>query len=200
MASNVHQWQTFSWDLSSVGGMPLSGSYTFDIIDNYSDSGWAHIETQDFEVMARGTVGSRVGNDLIDRAYPDGASQICFIDRSLEFQMDGKIVSWDIYAGRAGEQRLQVWRPTTTEPDVNKFTLICENTVSSPTAGDTEHFVLPETDHCREFHPTLSVPWGSPPRCMSGDCSPMQSLNQATALAGITSALVSQTTTMVATT
>jgi hypothetical protein len=54
--------------------------------------------------MARRTISSRIGNDLIDRAHPDGASQIWSIDCSLEFQMDGKIVSWDIYAGRAGEQ------------------------------------------------------------------------------------------------
>ena len=59
------------------------------------------------ESCTAGTVGTRVTNDLIDRAHPDGASQICFIDRSLELQQAGKIVSWDVYAGRAGEQRLR---------------------------------------------------------------------------------------------
>jgi hypothetical protein len=47
----------------------------------------------------------------IDRSTPDGASRISFIDRSLMFQNDGRIVSWDVFAGRAGQQRLQVWRP-----------------------------------------------------------------------------------------
>ena len=99
------------------------------------------------ESCTAGTVGTRVTNDLIDRAHPYGASQICFVDRSLELQQAGKIVSWDVYAGRAGEQRLQVWRPASDADDMT-FTLVCENFVTSPNADEVQHFVLPETDHC----------------------------------------------------
>jgi hypothetical protein len=38
MASNVHQWQAFDWDLWTVASAS-SGSYTFDIIDNFSGTG-----------------------------------------------------------------------------------------------------------------------------------------------------------------
>jgi hypothetical protein len=42
-----------------------------------------------------------------------GATRICFIDRDLVFAGKGKVVSWDVFAGRAGEQRLMV-RPRPT--------------------------------------------------------------------------------------
>jgi hypothetical protein len=60
--------------------------------------------------MSQATViyALNVGNELVDRSTPDGAARICFIDRDLVFQGAGKIVSWDVFAGRAGEQRLQV--------------------------------------------------------------------------------------------
>ena len=37
-----------------------------------------------------------------------GAARISFIDRDLVFAGKGKVVSWDVFAGRAGEQRLMV--------------------------------------------------------------------------------------------
>ena len=50
MSQNIHEWQHFSFDVESSFG---SGSYTFDIIDNFSGASWAHIETQDFTVVAQ---------------------------------------------------------------------------------------------------------------------------------------------------
>jgi hypothetical protein len=54
--------------------------------------------------------GGSVGNDLIDRAHPDSAAKITFIDRDLVFHAAGKVVSWDVFTGRAGAMRMQVWR------------------------------------------------------------------------------------------
>ena len=58
-----------------------------------------------------GKLEGAVGNELIDRAHPDGASRITFIDRDLVFARAGKVVSWDVFTGRAGTMRMQVWRP-----------------------------------------------------------------------------------------
>jgi hypothetical protein len=105
---------------------------------------------------------SYIGNELIDRATPDGASRISFIDRDLMMMGNGKVVSWDVYAGRAGTQRLQIWREASGEGDtcVNScsvsraatgsktWKLVCENVVTSPTAGATEHFQLADSDTC----------------------------------------------------
>ena len=109
--------------------------------------------------------GETLGNELIDRATPDGAQRISFIDRTLIFPRDGRIISWDVFAGRAGEQRLQVWRQGGTDAascvggtnacSVSRaadgqtvWTLVCENVVTSPTAGAVEHFEVSSSSQC----------------------------------------------------
>ena len=54
----------------------------------------------------------RIGNMLADRRKsPDGASNMQFVDTSMVFARAGRVVEWDFFAGRAGSQWLQVWRP-----------------------------------------------------------------------------------------
>jgi hypothetical protein len=38
-----------------------------------------------------------VGNDLNDRAHPDGAANIEFVDTDMTFAAPGRIVSWDYF-------------------------------------------------------------------------------------------------------
>ena len=73
-------------------------------------------------------------------------------------------MSWDVYAGRAGTQRLQIWRrgnPATGSTGCDgacsvsaaaagerTWTLICENVVTSSSAGSVEHFELSDSDRC----------------------------------------------------
>ena len=126
-----------------------------------------------YSVQASVIYAELIGNDLIDRSNPDGARRICFIDRSLTFPARGKIMSWDVFAGRAGEQRLQVWRPggvdavgcsgqsntgvadngagcsvSRAADGQTTWTLICENVVTSPNAGQVTHFVMPSALQC----------------------------------------------------
>ena len=102
-----------------------------------------------YSIAASVIYASVLGNELVDRSTPDGAARISFIDRDLMFAGNGKIVSWDAYAGRAGEQRLQVWRVgngdgtgcegacsvSAAATGQKTWTLVCENVVRSPTAG-----------------------------------------------------------------
>ena len=52
-----------------------------------------------------------LGNPTSDRAQPDGASAIQFVDKTLVFRSNGNVRSWDIYVGRPGDGFMQVWRP-----------------------------------------------------------------------------------------
>jgi hypothetical protein len=130
-----------------------------------------------------------VGNDLNNRAHPDGAARIEFVDTDMTFAAPGRIVSWDYFGthrvprayctvvlhvlrsptesarsprapptvvGRAGTQRLQVWRGGGTEwtlvrrlkyeyvseliPDSARLcTQICENVLVATDAGAVVH-------------------------------------------------------------
>lgn len=51
-----------------------------------------------------------IGNELADRQTPDGASGIAFVDTGTVFTRPGRVVAWNFFVGRAGVQRLQVWR------------------------------------------------------------------------------------------
>ena len=52
-----------------------------------------------------------LGNPTSDRQTPDGASAIQFVDKTLIFQSNGNLRTWDIYVGRPGSGWMQVWRP-----------------------------------------------------------------------------------------
>jgi hypothetical protein len=77
-----------------------------------------------------------VGNELADRASPDGASQISFVDKGMVFSKPGKLVGWDFWVGRIGSQKVQVWRP--------------QDTASSfgGTLESVEHVEVSEIDQC----------------------------------------------------
>ena len=64
-----------------------------------------------YSLAASVVYDSPVENLQIDRAHPDGASRISFVDKDLVFHAAGKVVSWDIFTGRAGTMRMQVYRP-----------------------------------------------------------------------------------------
>ena len=49
-----------------------------------------------------------------DRAV--GPPTIQFVDKDLSFTAPGRIVGWNFFVGRAGVQRLQVWRPSGSNP------------------------------------------------------------------------------------
>ena len=83
---------------------------------------------------------------IVLQTNPDGASNIQFVDTSLVFLGPGRLVAWDIYTGRAGTQRLQVWRPAGYLG--TRFTLICENVLSASKASDNVHYQLDSSDHC----------------------------------------------------
>jgi hypothetical protein len=89
----------------------------------------------------------KVGNEIVNRAHPDGASNIQFVDKDSVFLGVGKVVQWDIFTGREGAQRVQVWRPVTDGAD-NTFQLICENLISAPSPHVDLSFMLPESEHC----------------------------------------------------
>ena len=86
-----------------------------------------------------------VGNELADRASPDGASQISFVDKGMVFSKPGKLVGWDFWVGRAGSQKVQVWRP---QDAASSFALVCENEVLGRTLESVEHVEVSESDQC----------------------------------------------------
>merc|ERR1712029_158928 len=55
-----------------------------------------------------------LGNEVKDRAHPDGASGYSFVDEDLKFPTDGKVVGWRYFAGRAGATNLRVVRRSGT--------------------------------------------------------------------------------------
>lgn len=55
-----------------------------------------------------------LGNPTSDRATPDSASAIQFVDKTLVFQSNGNLRAFDIYVGRPGRGWMQVWRPMVT--------------------------------------------------------------------------------------
>ena len=71
-------------------------------------------ETHDFLDEINPDSITWVGNSIQDRETPDGASNVQFVDLGLVFAETGRVVSWDLYTGRAGRQALQVWRPIKT--------------------------------------------------------------------------------------
>jgi hypothetical protein len=82
----------------------------------------------------------------------------------LQFEGAGRIVSWDVFAGRAGTQRLQVWRVgngdgtgcegacsvSAAATGQKTWTLVCENVATSPTAGKNHacHFQFSYHMYC----------------------------------------------------
>ena len=88
-----------------------------------------------------------VGNELIDRETPDGASNIQFVDLHLPFGSSGRLLAWDWFAGRPGDTMLQIWRPDTETCDTTCFTLVCENAVTAATTGPG-HFDVDPADQC----------------------------------------------------
>ena len=85
-----------------------------------------------------------MGNELIDRETPDGATNIQFVDLSLPFPSSGRLTAWDWYAGRAGEMSLQIWRPC--ESSATCYALVCENTVTAEAGAG--HLDVPPADRC----------------------------------------------------
>ena len=74
---------------------------------------------------------SIIGNDVIDRAYLDGATYINFVDTTLMFTEDSVIESWDIWVAQGKQNSafaLQIYRATA---NANEFMLIAENMFSS---------------------------------------------------------------------
>lgn len=111
-----------------------------------------------------------IGNELADRATPDGAAGIAFVDTGTVFSRPGRVVAWNFFVGRAGVQRLQVWRHTgdntyqliwsapciVLEPaaaalnDLNRaFAFVrSENEVQGALAGSVEQVEVAQPEQC----------------------------------------------------
>ena len=74
-----------------------------------------------------------------------GIDEDGFIDTDMKFTRAGRVVSWDYYVGRAGTQRMQIWRST---GNTDEFTLICENEVSTDSAGSVVHKEINDKEAC----------------------------------------------------
>lgn len=86
------------------------------------------------------------GNEVIHRTIADVGTGLQLIAAgSMTFGGNGKILSWDIYAGRVGTVSLQVWRP---EPGgQNTYTVVCENAVRALAPG-LNSFPVTESEQC----------------------------------------------------
>ena len=86
------------------------------------------------------------GNEVIHRTIADVGTGLQLIAAgSMTFGGNGKILSWDIYAGRVGTVSLQVWRP---EPGgQNTYRVVCENAVRALAAG-LNSFPVTESEQC----------------------------------------------------
>ena len=62
------------------------------------------------------------------------ASVIQFVDETQVFTGAGRVTGYDIYTGRAGTQRIQIWRPDPNGVE-NRYVLLCENVITAGTAA-----------------------------------------------------------------
>ena len=94
-------------------------------------------------VFNRGRVSSEsFGNAVIHRTVADvGTGAQLVAAGGMTFGGNGKVLSWDIYAGRPGTVSLQVWRPEPGLPNV--YRVVCENTVTALASGLASFEVTP---------------------------------------------------------
>ena len=102
-----------------------------------------------FLLLAAAASADTIGNEVIDRYYLDGATNIAFIDPTLEFTTAGTLTSWSIWfkgydptTDPAPELALQIYRPTASDTD---WQLVHNDSIAFTTAASAGVYNLPST-------------------------------------------------------
>ena len=97
--------------------------------------------------VSGGACAETVGNAITDRQSTDTISRHHFVAPSLRFSGNGKVLSWDIYAGRTGALNLQVWRAQKGSTDT--YDLVCENAYNIQGKANRKiHFDVTPAEQC----------------------------------------------------